>query len=176
MMARRLKNRQVRSASTKPRWKTVTPSTPMAKEEITILADNHYGTASGSALRNMEARRSCEPYHSPDICQVCIRPLVLRHSFDPPLFDTEPARNTLNPRIQRIPLGEGRLRHRKVLGGVQLRVASLALHVGGFERIFAFQPHRRGSAKRASARSGAMRVSQGKKVDDEHDSRGRQSR
>ena len=110
----------------------------MAKEETTIFADNHYATARVSAHWFMDARRSCEAYHGPDICQVRIRPLVLGHPFDPPLLDTESPRNTLNLRIQRIPLGEGRLGHRNVLGGVQLRMAGQLLHVSGLDRVFAF--------------------------------------
>ena len=55
----------VRRESTKPRSKTGTASTPIAKDETTIFAENHYHTISATPAPTLTRCRECPPSSQP---------------------------------------------------------------------------------------------------------------
>ena len=87
-------NKMVSNPSTKPRLKTGTASAPMANEDTTMFAESHCLVVSTSTpdlvRRTSNPRRRVCSYHGANLMRALIRPLILRHSLNPSLLDTEP--------------------------------------------------------------------------------------
>ena len=72
--------KMVRRESTKPRSKTGIANAPIAKDETTMLAENHCRAISAPPALTLPTFGNA--HHCPHFHQVCVRPLIFRYSFD----------------------------------------------------------------------------------------------
>ena len=103
---------------------------PMAKDETTMLADIHYPLNQHCELLCPLAKLE-NPHQRPHFHQVCVRPLIFRHSLDTSRLDAEFGDRSLDLGIWGVACNEGFARDSRSIGGVSwespsfLRVCSL---------------------------------------------------
>jgi len=144
MIPRRLKKMIVRTESTKFMYQICFPSRPMAKELMTMFAENHFALLGAASLQSVQGGA----YHAADVKVGGIGALVLRHTLDTSLLDVEAASQTLGPCVEGVAILEALARNSAVvvdvrgslvgrniahasLGGVLLYITVEDAHHGG---------------------------------------------
>jgi hypothetical protein len=123
---KRLKKRQVRIASTKPRWKSDLARTPMAKELTTMLAASHYvesvlDMGPAAPARSWQAMKQLQlgTHHAANVEIGRVRPFIGRYTFYTSLLNVELSGQPLKPGVQRIAIHKGFPRHSTIAATVE---------------------------------------------------------